>query len=336
MVEIDRQNDSSISFGPSVKVSTFVARNITQGNPYTLSPIRPSFALKFLRHPQEVPRLARFQQENPAQLTAFDDSKLKDLPRQGVDLPPRIYEWLNHTIPTGESITDRIRRELREDDVKYVSVINAYFEKVAILGPQTDLSNKLYGINLYSLLGGFNIEGETKSRSVNLAGRFDEVRTSDTADNIVRIRQKSGRPTTTDAIYLGLDYIAYLAVNKKKGSLPLGPDLSVFNLVDGESYVLGIYSDSFFREIINALNFSDLALRAGYYPKDFEDGFVNIHSTQEAINSKNVVLTNNQKTKQKLTAEEAFERAQNCIKRIRGLLPDTHSLFGFYQVKPSG
>jgi hypothetical protein len=328
MLEIDRQIEQSVTFGPSIKVSTFLARNISEGNVYSLSPVKASHALRFLQNPYERPRSRKLLEENPDQLTVFDNHTLKELKEQGIDLPIRVYKWLNSAIPTRENTTERIRQELTEDDLEYSVGISQYFEKVCTLGEHTDLSNKKYGINLSSLMGGFNIEGERKTSSINLAGRFDEVRRDPlNNDHIIRIRQLAGRPTTTDAIYLGLDHIAHLAVNKKRGSKPLEPRLSLFNLLDGNFYDLKISSPRFFREIVNALIFSDLSLEAGYFPKDY-DGFVKVNNALD----KRVFLTTNKNRKQKYTAEEIFEKAKNCIKRLRGELPHSRPLFHFVRV----
>lgn len=325
-----------VRYGEEIKISRYLVSNISGKDRYMTSPLSASVALQFIIDPSEIPSRRKLIEINPFQSKSFGP----DLEMKTTDVPEKLYELLS-SLEAKDKLLEKIKNEVGEG---YLVIAQKYFDSVETIGVKTQHSNSSLVLSLQSLSSSFNLEDSRKSKFINISLKLDEVRKGNDQDTVIRIRQNKGRPTSYDAIRLVLDWYAYMAVNKRKDFTPNFPKLKVFNLTDGKLYAWGViprmdYDEKenrrilkypmIFNEVIEAIKFSSLSLKSGF----LEENAPNIDPNYLKTHSKKIHIKKNSEAEQILTAKEALEKAQNCLKRINGELPPGYRLYDFSEVK---
>lgn len=327
-----------VRYGEEIKISRYLVSNISGKDRYMTSPLSASVALQFIIDPSEIPSRKKLIETSPFQSKSFGP----DLETKIIDVPEKLYELLSSLGPKDE-ILEKIKTEFGE---RYLEGAQKYFDKVQTIGEKTQYSNSSLVLSFLSLASSFHLEDTRKSKFINISLKLDEVRKGNDQDTIIRIRQNKGRPTSYDAIRLVLDWYSYMAINKRLGFTPNFPKLKVFNLTDGKLYSWGViprmeYDEKekrrvlkypmIFNEVIEAIKFSSLSLKSGFLEE--EEKAPNIDPNYLKTHSKKIYIKKNSEAEQILTAKEALERAQNCLKRIKGELPPGYRLYDFSEIE---
>jgi hypothetical protein len=295
-----------VEHGPFVKVERipFLLRSVS-GNSFLTNPFRSSDALRFIDDPSR-PRMRTRRNDYDSQLTAFSD------------LPPFLYPLLSSDESlTPDNITERLVEEIGSEGLRYAASSGKYLAKIPPLGEKL-VSSSPYVINVNHFLRSLKLEGELKTDSFYLSGRFDEVRKGDGGVAIVRVsqeKQQGREPSINAAMRLGLDHLSFQAMSMQRKGVTI-PRLLHFDLVDGKLYELRIAYNSFYLELIDALIYSGYSMKAGYTKEDTIDVFEN-NSGQNKPRTK-IVTVYTRSGQEKLSAEQAHERSVNCKKRIAG------------------
>jgi hypothetical protein len=326
---------------PAARINTFWVSEI-QGNPYavkaTFKPISVGEVISFLEKP--IGRRTEFGDRNAdiMQNVVYPDWYLERGPISQ-DIPDGLYEWVYGAQVTSENIRERILEIKERGGEKYLTALQKYFIEVKGLGEEMDISNANFAIDVTSLSTDFHIQGEKDDQGVKLqrstvriSGQFNEVRSGEEKDTIVRIRKKSGEPTVYDALNLAVNYFAYSAHLASTGEERPEPRFMVFNLAEGKMYIMKILSGKFYKEIGNAIFLTYLARQAGYVPDFSPSGITEIDIKSAKSHERNVEIKKGKKKEVTLSASDTFHKAENCINRLIGKLPHTNQQFRFIRV----
>ena len=308
-------------FGRNIKHSNspFLISEI-KGEAYRLNPIRVGEAISFIYDPKRH----KSRRRNPNyenEITAFST------------IPLGLYTMLrtDSTITTG-NVYERLLADFGKDGLGYVVPARAYLYSVEKMGNEVEgLSNSPFAISVdYRILKKkFKLKGERYNQQFFVTGRFDELRESDENNTILRVRKETGKPTTLDAIQLGLDELAYQAISPKEGLFEKELKMQLVNLANGKKYEFGVKDSRFYIELIDALVFSNLSERGGFVPLDEEDIKFGSDMPPEKDEQRDIIYETFSGSKTTISAEIAHERARNCLRRMAGQMQKIDKMYDF-------